>query len=115
MGEMERNAVNRPAEDDEDEDEGYDPRTSGAHGGDAERRSVRSEDRDLLEGADAEAGSVRGMDAVSEVKQSSLNPTTSTGGADGRARSASTATQKVVEFEQLWDHAFARENFMAVV
>ena len=98
--EMERNAVNRPAEDDEDEDEGYDPRTSGAYSGDAERRSVRSEDRDLLEGADAEAGSVRGMDAVSEVKQSSLNPTTSTGGADGRARSASTATQKVVEFEQ---------------
>ncbi|KAH7390288.1 rab-GTPase-TBC domain-containing protein [Cadophora sp. MPI-SDFR-AT-0126] len=98
--EMEKNAVNRPTEDDDDEDEGYDTRTLGAYNGDAERRSVRSEDRDLLEGADAEAGSIRGMDAVSEVKQSTLSPTTSTSGTDGRARSISTATQKVVEFEQ---------------
>lgn len=98
--EMERNAVNRPAEDDEDEDEGYDARTSGAYNGDAERRSVRSEDRDLLEGADAEAGSGRGMDAVNEVKQSTLSPTATSGGTGERTRSASTATQKVLEFEQ---------------
>ncbi|KAH9206533.1 rab-GTPase-TBC domain-containing protein [Leptodontidium sp. 2 PMI_412] len=98
--EMERNAINRPAEDDEDEDEGYDARTSGAYNGDAERRSVRSEDRDLLEGADAEAGSGRGMDAVNEVKQSTLSPTATSGGTGERTRSASTATQKVLEFEQ---------------
>jgi hypothetical protein len=98
--EMEKNAVHRP-EDDEDEDEGYDgTRTSGGFGGDAERRSVRSEDRDLLTGADAEAGSIRGQEGVSEVKQGNLSPI----GADaGRSRSPSTAnsvTQKVVEFER---------------
>jgi hypothetical protein len=95
--ELEKNAVHRP-EEDEDEDEGYDgPRTSGAYGGDAERRSVRSEDRDLLEGADAEAMSIRGQEGVSEVKQATLSPTTPT---DARSRSASSATQKVLEFEQ---------------
>ncbi|RAL64936.1 hypothetical protein DID88_001527 [Monilinia fructigena] len=58
--EMERNAIHRPSvhdEDEEEEDDGL--RVSGGYGGDAERRSVRSEDRDLLEGADAEAGSIR--------------------------------------------------------
>ena len=95
--EMEKNAVHRP-EDEEDEDEGYDgTRTSGAYGGDAERRSVRSEDRDLLEGADAEAGSIRGQEGMNEVKQTSLNPSEKDA---GRSRSPSTATQKVVEFER---------------
>jgi hypothetical protein len=99
--ELEKNAVQRP-EDDEDEDEGYDGKGSaGGYGGDAERRSVRSEDRDLLEGADAEAGSIKGgLEGVSEVKQGALSPK----GSDAhRARSisqASTDTQKVVEFER---------------
>lgn len=99
--ELEKNAVQRP-EDDEDEDEGYDGKgAAGGYGGDAERRSVRSEDRDLLEGADAEAGSIKGsLDGVSEVKQGTLSPK----GSDAhRARSisqASTDTQKVVEFER---------------
>ncbi|KAK6593332.1 TBC domain-containing protein [Botrytis cinerea] len=58
--ELERNAVHRPGVQDEDEEEEDDGlRVSGGYGGDAERRSVRSEDRDLLEGADAEAGSIR--------------------------------------------------------
>ncbi|KAI9047012.1 hypothetical protein LZ554_009086 [Drepanopeziza brunnea f. sp. 'monogermtubi'] len=97
--EMEKNAVHRPHEEDEDEDEGYDARTSGAYSGDAERRSVRSEDRDLLEGADAEAASIRGQEGVSEVKQASLNPA---GGDAGRSRSVSTVStaSKVLEFEQ---------------
>jgi hypothetical protein len=99
--ELEKNAVQRP-EDDEDEDEGYDGKgPAGGYGGDAERRSVRSEDRDLLEGADAEAGSIKGgLEGVSEVKQGALSPK----GSDAhRARSisqASTDTQKVVEFER---------------
>lgn len=96
--ELEKNAIHRPDEDEEDE-EGYDgTRTSGAYAGDAERRSVRSEDMDLLEGADAEAGgSIRGQEGVSEVKQSALSPTAVD---SGRTRSPSTATQKVVEFER---------------
>jgi hypothetical protein len=92
--EMEKNATQRPDED-EDEDEGYDgTRTSGAYGADAERRSVRSEDRDLLEGADAEAMSIKS--AEGSVKQSSLSPLSPA----GRERSISVATQKVVEFER---------------
>jgi len=95
--ELEMNAVHRPEEEEED-DEGYDgTRTSGAYGGDAERRSVRSSDRDLLEGADAEAGSIR--DGVSEVNEGALSPT-SAGGAVPRERSPSTATEKFVEFER---------------
>jgi hypothetical protein len=96
--EMEKNAINRPDED-EDEDEGYDgARTPGPYGGDAERRSVRSEDRDLLEGADAEASSSKGQEGVS-VKQSTLSPMSPMSPA-GRERSISAATQKVVEFER---------------
>lgn len=90
--ELEKNAVYRPNEEDDDEDEGYDARTSGA-----ERPGVRSEDRDLLEGADAEAASIRGQEGVS--KQVSLSPAS---GDDGRSRSVSGAStaSKVLEFEQ---------------
>ncbi|KAF4636640.1 hypothetical protein G7Y89_g1446 [Cudoniella acicularis] len=93
--EMEKNAVNKPDED-EDEDEAYDnPRTPGG-----ERRSnVRSEDRDLLEGADAEAMSMRGQEGVvSEIKGNTLSPTAAIDA--GRSRSVSGASQKIVEFEQ---------------
>ena len=98
--ELEKNAVHRPDEDEED-DEGYDgPRTSGAYGGDAEQRSVRSEDLDLLEGADAEAGSIKGPEGVSEVKKGALSPTSAGGTSITRERSPSTATQKFLEFER---------------
>ena len=98
--ELEKNAVHRPDEDEED-DEGYDgSRTPGAYGADAERRSVRSEDRDLLEGADAEAGSIRGQDGVSEVNKGALSPVAAGGSSITRERSPSTATQKFVEFER---------------
>lgn len=90
--EMEKNATNRGDEEDEDE-EGYE-RT--AYGADAERRSVRSEDMDLLEGADAEAES--GIRGVGEVKQQDmLSPA---GGASSGKRRASNATEKFVEFER---------------
>lgn len=97
--EMEKNAIHRPHDEDDEEDEGYDARPSGTYNGDSERRSVRSEDRDLLEGADAEAVSIKGHDGVSEVKQASLTPN---GNDSGRVRSASTVStvSKVVEFEQ---------------
>jgi hypothetical protein len=98
--EMEKNALHKP-EDDEDEDEGYDgTRTSGAYGGDAERRSVRSEDRDLLEGADAEAGSIKGQEGVSEIKQDALSPTLPDASRSRSISTTSTTTQKVVEFER---------------
>jgi TBC1 domain family member 8/9 len=103
--ELEKNAVNRP-DDDEDDDEGYDgPRTpGGAYSGDAERRSVRSEDRDLLEGADAEAMSIRGQEGVSEVKQpSALSPAATNA---GRSRSPSSASSKVIEFERWFEMCF---------
>lgn len=92
--ELEKNALQRDEEEDEEEDGA---RTSGAYGGDGERRSLRSEDLDLLEGADAQAGSVKGAEGISEVKAGSLGVGEATG---GRARSASAATQKIVEFEQ---------------
>lgn len=98
--EMEKNAVHRPDEDEDEEDADDGTRTSGAYGADAERRSVRSEDRDLLEGADAEAMSIRGQEGVTEVKPSALSPTSPASPDIGRARSISTATQKFVEFEQ---------------
>ncbi|EHL00185.1 putative GTPase-activating protein [Glarea lozoyensis 74030] len=58
--EMEKNAVPRPDEEDEEEEIVIGPRNPG----DSERRSVRSEDRDLLEGVDAEAISIRGSEGV---------------------------------------------------
>ncbi|KAJ8064926.1 hypothetical protein OCU04_007230 [Sclerotinia nivalis] len=102
--ELERNAVHRPGVQDEDEEEEDDGlRVSGGYGGDAERRSVRSEDRDLLEGLDAEAGSIKsGVEKVEatgiQTKNGGLMPGIS--GDSRRDRSSSSATQKVLEFER---------------
>ncbi|KAL8738963.1 MAG: hypothetical protein Q9190_007916 [Brigantiaea leucoxantha] len=49
--EIEKNALSRPLEEEEEDDEPLHGR--GAYGGDPERRSVREKDRDLLEGAEA--------------------------------------------------------------
>ncbi|KAL3418944.1 TBC domain-containing protein [Phlyctema vagabunda] len=96
--ELEKNAIQRPDDDEEEEEEGYDPtRTSGGYGADAERRSVRSEDRDLLEGADAEAGSVKSQEVSSTIGVAGLSPVIPEA---SRSRTASTATEKVVEFER---------------
>ncbi|TVY82341.1 putative GTPase-activating protein [Lachnellula suecica] len=92
--ELEKNAVHRPDDEEEDE-EGYDPtHTSGGYNGDAERRSVRSEDRDLLEGADAEAMSIRGQEGISEVKQPSASRPSLL------ERRSSGDSSKVIEFER---------------
>lgn len=93
--EMEKNAVNRPATEDDDEEEDYDVQTP------AGRRTVRSEDRDLLEGADAEAISIKsGMGMKSGLSPLPPTPTTPGGSLDGgRSRNGSTSTQKVMEVE----------------
>ncbi|KAI4175367.1 MAG: hypothetical protein LQ343_001742 [Gyalolechia ehrenbergii] len=48
--ELERSAVQRPGDEDEEDEEA---KEKGEYGGDAERRSVMERDRDLLEGAEA--------------------------------------------------------------
>lgn len=103
--ELEKNATARPDEEEnenEDEDDGYDTRAAGG----AERRSVRSEDLDLLEGADAEAGSVSVSGKGPEGAKNEggvglgLGLGLSSAVPAGRERSISAATQKVVEFER---------------
>lgn len=60
--ELERSATARSGtQEDEDEDEDINGRMGGGgYGGDAERRSVRDDDRDLLEGAEAIVGGAGG-------------------------------------------------------
>lgn len=82
--EIEKNAVYRDDDDDDEED----------HTG--ERKTVRSEDRDLLEGADAEAVSIKGHEGTIE-KVNGLSPVIPQ---EGRARSPSAVSQKFVEFER---------------
>lgn len=94
-------------DEDEDDDENADVDLSmgiglggaggGAYGGDEERRSVRDGDRDLLEGADAEAdGGAAAQGQVENLMDSPISPTR-------RGTSASEASRessKVVEFER---------------
>ncbi|KAI9836940.1 MAG: hypothetical protein M1838_004943 [Thelocarpon superellum] len=96
--EMEKNALNKDEEDEED-----DGPTAGHYGGDADRRSVREDDRDLLEGAEAEVGSMRekegesrgGSSTASNLPDAGEVTTTPT-----RARGGSFASERVVEFER---------------
>lgn len=91
---LEKNALQRDDEDDDEED--VDGRGSGAYARDSDRRSVRSEDMDLLDGADAEAGShVKGVDPDTR----SLNAGDVEAARSRAASSASTAT-KILEFER---------------
>jgi len=92
---LEKNALQRDDEDDDEEGEDY-SRTPGGYSRDSDRRSVRTEDRDLLEGADAEAGSIKSQEGLGEVEASAL------GAGDRIVNRASTdsATEKVVEFER---------------
>jgi hypothetical protein len=91
--ELERNATGHPLSRDEDEDE--DDETGGGRNG-AERVGVSSEDRDLLEGIDAEAQEGSGeLQGVPQEGTGLVVPTR-----ERRGSSASTATQKVLEFEQ---------------
>ncbi|KAI9163325.1 putative GTPase-activating protein [Paramyrothecium foliicola] len=97
--ELEKNALpNQKQDDDEEDDDDIGAAVgvrSGPSGGstDMERRSVRSSDRDLLDGADAEAGA-----STKEPSPSLLDADPR----DGRGRSgtgASTSATGVVEFE----------------
>ena len=69
--EMDRAGGQQGDEDEDDDDGGHGGEHgkggaggAGAYGGDAERRSVREADRDLLEGAEADAGGVGGEAGV---------------------------------------------------
>ncbi|RFU30372.1 hypothetical protein B7463_g5981, partial [Scytalidium lignicola] len=92
--ELEKNATGRGDEEDED-DEGDD---GGRTPGGAERRGVRSEDMDLLDGMDAEAGGGRSQEGTSVANVGSLS--VNEGGGAGRARSNTGSSEKVVEFER---------------
>ncbi|KAI1823666.1 TBC-domain-containing protein [Xylaria intraflava] len=92
--ELEKNAL--PGQRDEDEEDEEDPhgpaKSSNTYGGDPERRSVRSSDRDLLDGADADAGATKVNDGSS---QSLLDTNIEQ---EGRTDTVNT-TQRIVEFE----------------
>ncbi|KAI2617179.1 TBC-domain-containing protein [Hypoxylon sp. NC1633] len=95
--ELEKNAVPGQRDEEEEEDEDVQGLRPAGYGGDPERRSVRSSDRDLLDGADAEAGAGKGQEgqgqAVVDVNAAR----------EGRPRTASSTTtattQRIVEFE----------------
>ncbi|KAH8662271.1 hypothetical protein BX600DRAFT_382247 [Xylariales sp. PMI_506] len=88
--ELEKNALPGQRDDEEEEDE--DIQGGRVLGADPEQRGVRSSDRDLLDGADAEAGASKGQD---EMRPSLLNadPTNSDKGMSSRL------SQTIVEFE----------------
>ncbi|KAI0154118.1 TBC-domain-containing protein [Xylariaceae sp. FL1272] len=92
--ELERNAI--PGQGDEDDEEDEDQtsiKPSGGYAGDPERRSVRSSDRDLLDGADAGAGATKGQEGSSEtLLDTDIAP-------EGGIDKPNTATQRIVEFE----------------
>ncbi|KAH8816793.1 rab-GTPase-TBC domain-containing protein [Xylogone sp. PMI_703] len=92
--ELEKNATGRGDEDDEEDDENDGGRTPGG----AERRGVRSEDMDLLDGMDAEAGGGKGQEGSSVAGVSSLN-VPDAGGAS-RSRRNTGSSEKIVEFER---------------
>ncbi|KAJ1335653.1 TBC1 domain family member 8/9 [Microdochium nivale] len=60
--ELEKNALPGQRDEEDEDDEDLHMRPAGGYGADAERRSVRSSDRDLLDGADAEAGASKGQE-----------------------------------------------------
>ncbi|CAJ2503747.1 Uu.00g111410.m01.CDS01 [Anthostomella pinea] len=91
QGELEKNAVPGQKDDEEDDEEDLQGLVRSA-GGDPERRSVRSSDRDLLDGADADAGAAKGQEGSS---QSILDANDE----GGRPNPASSAIQGIVEFE----------------
>ncbi|KAL7621102.1 GTPase activating protein (GAP) [Parahypoxylon ruwenzoriense] len=93
--ELEKNAAPGQKDEEEEEEEDTQGLRPTGYGGDPERRSVRSSDRDLLDGADAEAGATKNQEGTS---QSTLSPS-SAGEGRPRAASGSSTTQRIVEFE----------------
>ncbi|KAI1392378.1 TBC-domain-containing protein [Hypoxylon trugodes] len=91
--ELEKNAVPGQRDEEEEEEEDIQGLRPTGYGGDPERRSVRSSDRDLLDGADAEAGAAKGQEGQSQSIVSTNVVE------EGRPRTASSTTQRIVEFE----------------
>ncbi|KAI1120774.1 TBC-domain-containing protein [Nemania abortiva] len=93
--ELEKNALpGQRDEDEEDEEDLQGPvKFSGAYSGDAERRSVRSSDRDLLDGADADAGATKDADGSGQPRMGTNNEP------EERMNTTNDATQRIVEFE----------------
>ncbi|KAI1156276.1 TBC-domain-containing protein [Nemania diffusa] len=91
--ELEKNALpGQRDEDDEEEEDLQGPiKSSGAYSGDAERRSVRSSDRDLLDGADADAGATKETGGSRHLDANNAQAE--------RMYTANNATQRIVEFE----------------
>lgn len=90
--ELEKNATHRGDEDEDEEEEEIRIPGIGTDNRDSDRRSVRSEDRDLLDGADAEAGSAR-VETLAGGGQSSRSRATTTA-------STKSGTEKILEFER---------------
>ncbi|GAP89908.1 putative TBC domain-containing protein [Rosellinia necatrix] len=93
--ELEKNALPGQRDDDEEDEEDLQgpSKSLSAYGGDPERRSVLSTDRDLLDGADADAGANKEIDASSRLHpDTNIEP-------EGRVRTANNVAQGVVEFE----------------
>ncbi|RKF59714.1 putative GTPase-activating protein [Erysiphe neolycopersici] len=96
--EMDSGSGLRPDEEEDEEDRGYNGSGNGEIYGDSERRSVRSEDRDLLEILEAEAGSPKNFEAFVDKSarldhiKSSISP--------NRDISEGLEAQNIVEFER---------------
>ncbi|KAI1654103.1 TBC-domain-containing protein [Daldinia decipiens] len=91
--ELEKNAVPGQKDEEEEEEEDVQGLRPAGYGGDPERRSVRSSDRDLLDGADAGAGAAKSPEGQS---QSNVDANDTQ---EGRPRTSSSTTQRIVEFE----------------
>jgi hypothetical protein len=86
--ELEKNAL--PGQGDEEDEEDDDLHGLRSAVADPERRSVLSTDRDLLDGADAEAGGAKGQEGTSQTLIDTR---------ESPAGQSRTATQAIVEFE----------------
>lgn len=99
--EMEKNALQRDEDEDYEEEGGEGVHHSGAYGGDADRRSVKEADRDLLEGAEAEVGTLDQRDTESNaLGPDNSNQALSAQGVPARRGTSSKVVDKVVEFER---------------
>ncbi|KAI9715064.1 MAG: hypothetical protein M1812_006182 [Candelaria pacifica] len=96
--EMERNALGRDEEDEGEEGEDS-IRTASGYSGDAETRSVKDSDRDLLEGAEADAGHVKDKD-MDDTNSTLKNEDLLSIQVPRRKSSVSSPTEKVIEFER---------------
>lgn len=93
--ELEKNALPGQRDEDEEDEEDVQDRNKSlsAYGGDAERRSVLSTDRDLLDGADADAGATKEVNGPSRLDLDTNSEP------EGQIHTVNNSTQRIVEFE----------------